>query len=494
MIRLHDFASATVGKDGCMYKAGLRSSAVNTVDGLGLGVDGADWVGSTANYDFDPVTGATKNTGIDVDAKPLRFSIPADLQKKLSGNAYIQCKVRLSEIVDSVLTSSAGVFFRLDGSFILFLNYLASGGFNSRVTDMDGNRVLGNAVELRLNTGLTENVAHTGRMGHITAATETDADGFVTLGMSLTPDKVTCFINGDPIFRNWRGFNTTYGIPSGVTYFELQYNLILPSRDLLIYDRPLPDINNGVTRIFMCGHSFLGNREDLVFSDQTGEPAAKGPDNVGAVETLISTLHKKLGFDFNLRMIATGGQNMSVWWTELIKEGATKAYDKGTGNYTDAVQRFLPHFCIIFGPFYNGGFTGGTAGFTSRKDAIYQINTRLTALGIIPVYVLEQNGDAANVTPADFTAAHAEVTTELQRWRDAGNDVGIVDGWTTMGGSTVDRTYVEGPDLNSIHPNDKAKSLYGTLCAAELNRLYANPPAYSMLSSLEAAPVTIAAP
>lgn len=493
-LKFKNYSDTVVGKDGCLYKATLLESTPNVVNGLGLGVDGADWVTTAANYNFDPVTGATKNTGTDVDNLKLRFDIPAAIQTKLASNMYIQIKVRLAELVNTVLTGNVANFFRVDTNFILRANYFAVSNYNRRVTDMDGNRVFGNAVSLNFSSQLSENINHTRPKGYIHSQTPTDENGFIILGVSMTGSKITLLINGIPTHEGWRGFNTVYGLPAAATYIDIQNNLILPTKELLVYDRPLPDINSGPIRILGCAHSFWGIREALLFSDANGEVGTFGPDDVGAVDTCISKMHELLDFDFNLRAFGTGSENMSNFYTDFIVTGASNPYIKGPGNYLGGVDRFLPHFCIIFGPFYNGGYTGGTAGFTSRKDAIYQINTKLTSLGCIPIYILEQNGDAANTTPADFTAAHAEVMTELLRWRTAGNDVGIVDGWTDMGGSTVDRSLVEGPDLNSIHPNDKAKSRYGALLADEVNRLYRSPPAYAQLSSFDAAPVTIAAP
>lgn len=501
-LRQYKFSDVDIGLNGVIYKAGLRSTTAANVDGQGLGYDGLDWYSeSGGTWDVDSTNG-TKKTSSESDQNRAEISLPAAIQVPMATRGAYQIEILLSNwIVGTAsnnflrLTSTDG----LGNGIALKSLYAAEGSdttYRRKVDDMNGVSGFGSSVGFLGNSACVDNVhgAVPGVVVH--ANTETDADGFFKLGVSWDSAKYYIFINGVLCATHWRGSTAGILTASDFLKLEMQRQSACYTRNLIIWDRPFQEANKGQVRVVGITHSFGVRDRYGSYTDRRG--AAYSQDAYGMVETLSGRLFNDLSFSIDLRMWAESSTKM-VDFYDKIQGDVADAYASGTGTAFTPFSRHRPHFCILYGPMYNGGYTGtavDTTTFANHATGIHTITDIVMKAGCIPIWIVEQNDDSGTA-PTDYsTSIYAAVIAELQR-QQAVNDIGIVDMYTASGGATVDQTFVQGggSDSGLIHPSGKSQNVCGGLLAAEMERLKASPPKYSRLSgSTEYVPIVIAAP
>jgi len=478
------FPDAAVGSAGCVYKAALTSSTVDSADGLGVDTDGNDWIVSTGIFTFSSA-GMTKPTdtggGIAFDV-PTSTAMNPNLEAQMGTRGAMQFEFKVPELLR---TDPVGLktFFQMTSSaqansfFTMRFYYIKDNLVYTRLSqDVDGNWVNGPAPTLQARSETVDG-NHYIKWLMLDTSIETDSDGMATMGISWTGQDIFVSINGTPVI--WMIRNETQA--PNFTQFNVFAGIIGTMRNLLIYDRPFANPNNPLNRIAHVGHSFIQRMDSWQYHDRSGEVGLQYAHC--GVQQLTPQLYKSLEFPFEMRSFSASSVNLSDIDTRYLDTTATVAYDKGGTNYTQAIRRFKPHFvlltCAVFGP---------GASYANRKTGIHTISQTLMNLNIIPVWILE----GENLTTSN-AVGYAEALAEVQR-QQAANDMGLVDIRATIG--TSDRSYIEyhtGESGDDWHPNNKQNAAVSPLIAAEISRLYGSPPAYSRYST-KSAPNAIAAP
>lgn len=190
---------------------------------------------------------------------------------------------------------------------------------------------------------------------------------------------------------------------------------------------------------------------------QTGDPVAiAGATPGGFVET-----------DY----ITVTGITTFTYPNTTVSGGATGAITAAL-NVNQRVSRFRPHFIVII------GMTNDTLGSTVTTR-VAAINAHCVAQGIVPIWVIEQNGDViGGANDKTSNGVYAAYVAQIDTDR-ATDDMGKVDMWTPSGGATVNHDWVESAS-GKLHPTlYPAQRAYGKAIATEINRLIASPPAYA---------------
>lgn len=112
---------------------------------------------------------------------------------------------------------------------------------------------------------------------------------------------------------------------------------------------------------------------------------------------------------------------------------------------------------------------------------ITSINTALTALGIVPLWVNENNGDADGAhdhstgSPSILSTIPSQVAADIL---SLSKYIGLVDFSAVAGGSACNRDWIESATAK-IHWNWVGSSTCGALVAREIDSILASPPSYA---------------
>lgn len=477
------YANEKVGVNGLLYKAGW-SSTDDTLEGLGRGYDGVEWItvngagvsivaggikaDPASNFDLTPTDAVGKKSAVRtalMNRGALQFEIYADHVCETSGTAW--------EMIRGY--SDAGV---TGAPVYMQTQYIALGtnGFSSVARDADGNEVFDTPVAVITGSAVKTATCDASPILHKGLA---NSEGYIQYGIDWYGNWQRHFINGYLVAEmpmdTYTGEFQNFTLQRG--------NASASMRKFLLYDRPFPRHNKPTIRIAGIAHSFA-TRQSLqlkYFNNGTIGGSVGTAFDYSALEAFTPTLYQNITSEVDIFTTGFSGQNLSYQESRIVSGTAT-AFTSGTGNYQDHVTRHRPHFCIMFGTIFNDNATTQAA----MQTSIHNITVFLMGKGIIPVWVLEHNR-----SDADNTTVYGYALAEIQR-QAAVNDIGVYDAFAALGSPTPALYRAYEAALN--HWNFASQPIYARGVAAEINRLIANPPGYSKLAGGNGEYMAIAAP
>jgi len=473
---LIDYAGASLGTDGCIYKAGLQSlTNVETGWGLSAEASPSTWASDNSNLVIIQKLGIY-NTGT-ISVNYAKVDIPLAYQSSLATQGAFQVEMKISDLFTFTQNRSPIDFITASALKMMNLRSKTSKAvstFDKGVKDYAGNACYTGMKKYELYLTIADPVIGEATMNlYLHNNTEIDADGYFPITFSWDARFVVAAMNGVEIKR-WKRPDDLNG---DLVQIKLQEQSGASMRNLILFDRPITFTSD--VRILFTGDSFPG-RDGNGYVDSLGVVGDQDPNITQ--EQLTSRLKQGLSFNIDMRMVSYGGFDLGDLSDYFDNTTSNNYLDGSATPYRNVLTRFLPHFCIVMMGQYNGSYNGGTKAFANLTAAVNDVTDQLTNLGIIPIWVI-QNGRVSAATSSASQIKKDDIVTAVNL-KKAVNDMGLVDTWlnTPSMGLTCPDTYVEYLDSAWEHPNIAGAGVYSSLIVSEIERLKASPPSYSRLA------------
>lgn len=467
-------SGANYATRGVIFKAGCASSAATEA---GLGVNRT--IDNAGNLTY-PATGGVKATAA---GDGFHIPIPTAFQSSIVNEGSLQFDVNATDFL--AYTGSAAPLIALVGAAqavagpTVNASYAASGSYQSWTAGSDGVSAYVSATTFRLSSGFVT----TEIFENVLTETVPTTNGWITIGISWTNKSVLTLVNGVPVSRAHRKATSllaaskatnlyclgTVGIANGAPGIAI--------KNILLFNSPRAD---GMRmpyqrRVVFVGHSFCDTAQgayQVLPRDSTKSWQTRG-SAICSPLSLDSSVWRRLVTKCNLYCAATSSTSASSFLARI--QGASFAYPAADGTAYNPVTRWNPHIVVICG--MNNEVSAGNV--TTNVPLLV---AACVALGVVPIFVREQNRNAAGASGAssgDRSAYDAALVAAVTAARLVYGDIGIVDCYTPTGGATCANINAENISAK-IHPTLYAQdNYYGPGIAAEIDRLIASPPAYA---------------
>lgn len=475
---------------GVICKAGLRSAATGATYSeaieLGLGINGSDT--TSGNLTYHATNGAFKTSAGGIGSGNGAFlAIPSKYQGALHNRGSVQFQVNLADLIayttDGVMVHSFTNGASTNNGYRLQTSYVVAGASETNyrriTTGQSGAGGYPDAIGLVIGSSFdsidsVSNILHNG----IT----TDADGYVTIRDCWDGKFLWTRVNGNLVSFRRRKTDLVTQIVTNLCCINAVKGIKFRNVLVMSTSGPHPYTVPGAYRVQMLMHSYGGNGGLGEFRDESANSWTTGGGQYGfASEQQMNPTILRLSTN-KLRLINTslGGQT-STWMKNQVISDAAADGRFFSASHAGIASRYRPHFVVF------GGHTNDTSK-TTLSTNVNLANAACVAAGIVPIWVMEQNGNLTNDLNLDH-GANGTTRTNLaygiseQCVTDKATygDVGFVDGWTPFGGDVVQARYVENRTnlAGAVHATLEAQAIYGKLIAAEIDRLIKSPPAYA---------------